>query len=130
MPPSHFPNIHFHIILLSMPVSIKWSHSLRFLTKTLYAPLLTPIRATCHTHFILLDLISPVIFGEEYKVLNSSLCSCLHSPDTSSLVGPNMLLVTLFSNTVSLSVSDHVSHLYKNNRQNYRSVYPNFYICG
>jgi hypothetical protein len=41
-----------------------------------------------------------------------------------------MLLITLFSNTLRLNVSDHVSHPYKNNRQNYMSVYPNFYICG
>jgi hypothetical protein len=30
------------------------------------------------------------------------LCNFLHSPVTSSLVGPNILLSTLFSNTLSL----------------------------
>jgi hypothetical protein len=45
------------------------------------------------------------------------LCNFLHSPATSSLLGPNILLRTLFSNTLSLcsslSVRDQVSHPYK-----------------
>ena len=45
------------------------------------------------------------------------LCSFLHSPVTPSLLGPNILLNTLFSNTLSLRssliVSDQVSHPYK-----------------
>jgi len=49
-----------------------------FLTKALYAPIL-PIRATCSTHHILLDLITRMIFGEEYRSVSSSLCSFLHS---------------------------------------------------
>jgi hypothetical protein len=45
------------------------------------------------------------------------LCSFLHSPVTSSLFGPNILLSTLFSNTPSLcsslNVRDLASHPYK-----------------
>jgi hypothetical protein len=45
------------------------------------------------------------------------LCSLLHFPVTSSLLGPNILLSTLFSNILSpcfsLSVRDQVSHPYK-----------------
>jgi hypothetical protein len=45
------------------------------------------------------------------------LCNFLHSPVTSSLLGPSILLRTLFSNTVSLfsslNVRDQVSHSYK-----------------
>jgi len=52
-----------------------------------------------------------------YRSLNSSLCSFLHSPVTSSFLGPNIFLSTLFSNTVSLcsslNVGDQVSHPYK-----------------
>jgi len=43
-------------------------------------------------------------FGEQYITLSFSLCSFLHSPVTSSLLGPNILLSTLFSNTLSLRV--------------------------
>jgi hypothetical protein len=33
-----------------------------------------------------------MIFGEEYRAYSSLLCSLLHSPVTSSLLGPNILL--------------------------------------
>jgi hypothetical protein len=55
--------------------------------------------------------------GEEYRSFSSSLCNLLHVPVTSSLLGPNILLNTIFSNThsflSSLNISDQVSHPYK-----------------
>ena len=42
------------------------SLSLRFSTKILYMPLLSPIRTTCSTHLILLDFITRTILGKEY----------------------------------------------------------------
>jgi len=46
-----------------------------------------------------------VIFGEQYRLLSSLLCILLHSPVTSYLLGPNILLSTVFSVTLSLCFS-------------------------
>ena len=94
-----------------------------FPTKTLYTPVLKPIRAIRPAHIILLDFITRTILGEQYRSLSYSLCSFLHSPVTSSLLHPTILPSTLFSNNLSLgssfNVSDQVSYPYKKNRQNY-----------
>jgi len=54
--------------------------ALRLPAKTVYALLLSPIRATFPAHFILLDLISQKLLGEQYRSISSSLCIFLHSP--------------------------------------------------
>jgi hypothetical protein len=51
--------------------------------------------ATCLAYLILLDLMTRVIFYEQYRSLSIPLCSFLHSPVTSSLLGPNNLLSSL-----------------------------------
>jgi hypothetical protein len=62
-----------------------------------YALLTSPMRATCPTHLILLALITLTILSEEYKPCSSSLCNFLQPPVILSLLGPNILLNTLFS---------------------------------
>jgi hypothetical protein len=107
-------NTHLNIILPSTPGSSKWFLPSRFPAKTLYTPLCSPLRATSPAYLILVGLITRTILGEHYRSSGSSLCSFLHSHVTSSLLGPNILLSTLFSDTPSLlsslSVSDQVSH--------------------
>ena len=65
----HFLKIRLDIILPSTPGSSSGLFPSSFATKTLYTPLLSPIRATCHSHLILLVLIAQTILGEEYRYL-------------------------------------------------------------
>ena len=111
------------ILILSSHLSLGLPNGLFppvFPTKTLYTPVLSTIHAACPAHLILFDFITRTKFGEEYRSLSPSFYSFLHSPVTSSLLGPNILLSALFSNTLSLcsslNVSDQVSHPYKTGR--------------
>jgi hypothetical protein len=63
---------------------------------------LSPMSVTWPAHLILLDLINLIILGEQYKQCSYLLCSFVQFPITSPLLGPNILLSTLFSNTLSL----------------------------
>jgi len=51
-----------------------------YLTRTLCAPLLYPLHATCPISLNHLDFITQILFGEEYRSWSSSLCSLLQSP--------------------------------------------------
>jgi hypothetical protein len=59
-------------------------------------------RATCTDHLIVLNLTILIIQSEEHKLWSSSLCSPLKPSVISSRFCPNILLSTLFSNTLNL----------------------------
>lgn len=105
--------------------------SLGFSTKTLYAPLLFPIRATCNLNLIIIDLTTKIIFGEEYISQSTWLCSFFPSLLFSSHLSWNDFLNTLFSKILRLcsclNVTDQVSHRYQTKEKFIILVYIN--IC-
>ena len=105
-----------------------------FSTKTPYVTLLSPIRATCPVHISLLDFITRIIFGQEYRSLSFSLCSFLHFPVISSLLGPNILLSYLFSDYSHPKFFPQCERLRftptQSIRPYYSSVHLNHYILG
>ena len=114
IPTSHLLEIHPNIIHPSAPRPPQWSLSLRLPTKTLYAP--SPHPYAPHAQPIwFFSILSPA----QYWVRSTNHLAPRYaiSSITSSLLGPNILLNTMFSNTLSflssLNVSDQASHPYK-----------------
>jgi len=58
-----------------------------FPPRILYAFLIPSMHAMCSAHFIILDLITSIMFDEAYKLWSSSIL--LQPPTTSSVLGPN-----------------------------------------
>jgi hypothetical protein len=62
-------------------------------------------------YLILLHLIIIIILGEEYKLWNSLLCSFLQLTVTTSLCGPNILLLNQNIGYNFLEISIHLVHV-------------------
>ena len=112
-PTSHFLKIQLNIILPSMPWSPHWSLSPRF-------PYQNPVHTSPLLHMDYMPCPSNSQFsnlhniGWGVQIIKLLIIEFSPLPVTSSLLGPNILLNTLFSYTLSLHssfiVSNQVSH--------------------
>ena len=133
MAPSHFLKIQLKIILPSMPLSLPSGIFQSGFPTTPYAPLSSPIRATCPIHLNLLYMITQITFGEEYRSVSSSLCSFLqscyliplrpkYSPQHPVLRHPQPMFLPQGKRPGFTPI--------QNKRQNFSSVYLNLYsLC-
>jgi hypothetical protein len=102
----HF-NISFHL-RLGLSSSLFLS---KFHTKILYSFLTCPMLSTCSAHLILLYFITLVVSGVSCKLWSSFLCSLLHPPATSSLLGSDPVIVhhqPMFSVDMHIHINQQV----------------------
>jgi len=116
-PTSHFLKIQLIIFLPSSLGSPKLSFSLRFPHQNPAYAFPLPHTWYMPSHHSLIDFITRKILGQEYRSLGSSLCSFLHS----SLLNPNILLSTLFSNTLSL-VPPSMWYIYRVSQEEWKKI--------
>ena len=117
IPTFHLLEIHPNIIHPSAPRSPHWSPSLRFPHQDpIHPPLLTRTRhmpSPSHSS----RFYHPHNIGWGVQIIQLLVMQSPPFPVTSSLLRPNILLNTMFSNTTSFlstrNVNDQVSHSYK-----------------
>ena len=113
-PASHFLKIHLNIILPSKPGSPKWPLSLRFpYQNPVYAsPLPNRCYTPCPSHSFLID--QPQNIWWRVRDHKAHCHAVFSTPVTSPFLGSNIILSTIFSNTLSwhssLVVRDQASH--------------------
>ena len=129
--PVHTPTSQRAILKLSSHLCLGLPSGLfppGFPTKTLCTPVPSPILATCPAHLILLDFVTRIISGEEYRSLSSSSCSFLHSRYLISLrtkYSPQHPIPKHPQSTFLPQCQKPSLTPIQNNRQNYSSLYIN-----
>ena len=115
--PNYFFQIHFIITFPQYASAFEVGWLLQIFWPTLcrhFSCLTLLLQAT---PILLLDLIILMVFVEQYQLQMCFLCHFLQSPPTSSTLGADILLSTLFQNSPSFfrycNVSDHVLQPYK-----------------
>jgi hypothetical protein len=108
--PSYLINIQFNIIVLSKHRLSKWSLPFRSLIILLY-PFRTSMHVTCLVHLILRGLIILTVFMKSSSTNNKlSFMQFYSASCTSALLGRNILLSILFSNTVILLFFNNIQY--------------------
>jgi hypothetical protein len=116
----HFLKIHF---VLSLRLHLRFSSSLslqNFSARILYVFVVSHIPSTWPIHLSLLDLITLIVFSEEYNLWSFSLYNFLLSPVTYSVLLPNILcsalkpplILVLTTNKTTGKIVVRVSFLY------------------
>jgi len=72
---THFYFLKLYFTVPSTSSPSEWTVSFSFPHRTLYAGRFATMRATCPAHLTILDLITRIIYREQYRLWNSSLYS-------------------------------------------------------
>jgi hypothetical protein len=97
--PNSFAKIYSNNIFPSTPRSSEWSFPFRFSNQHFIC--ISHLSYACYIpRPSLLESITLTVFGQAYKLRSSSFCVLIQPPATSSPLCPNILLSTLFSDTL------------------------------